>query len=147
MKYVVPTKQNMNKLVRNRNPKSSIFSSNKNKQIFKNNKQDKIARPLPVKINNKILKKINKKSIPKITTNLTEINKLVLNKSAQTEGKVYNPVSVMTVYNTPVLHHIPINQIIKKYVPVYYPVPVEKKIIIPVKVPIKVTQRVYIFYF
>lgn len=55
---------------------------------------------------------------------------------------VYNPVPVMTHYNMPVLHHIPINQVVKKYVPVYYPIPVERRINIPVRIPIKVPQRV-----
>lgn len=58
--------------------------------------------------------------------------------------KIYNPVPVMTHYNMPVIHHIPINQVIKKYIPVYYPIPVEHRINIPVKIPIKVTQRVLI---
>ncbi len=48
----------------------------------------------------------------------------------------------MTHYNVPVLHHIPINQVVKKYIPVYYPVPVEHKINIPVKVPVRVEQKV-----
>ncbi len=52
----------------------------------------------------------------------------------------------MTHYDMPVLHHIPINQVVKKYVPVYYPVPVEHRINIPVKVPIKIQQRVNYFY-
>lgn len=34
--------------------------------------------------------------------------------------------------------------IVKKYIPVYYPVPVEHRITIPVKVPIKIQQRVLI---
>ncbi len=51
-------------------------------------------------------------------------------------------VPVMTHYNMPVLHHIPINQVVKKYIPVYYPVPVEHRINIPVKIPIKIPQRV-----
>ncbi len=48
----------------------------------------------------------------------------------------------MTHYNVPVVHHIPINQVVKKYIPVYYPVPVEHKINIPVKVPVRVEQKV-----
>jgi hypothetical protein len=51
----------------------------------------------------------------------------------------------MTHYNMPVLHHIPVNQMIKKYIPVYYPIPVEHRINIPVKIPIKIPQRVIIY--
>lgn len=36
------------------------------------------------------------------------------------------------------------NQSIKKFIPVYYPVPIERRINIPVRVPIKVPQRVLI---
>ena len=57
---------------------------------------------------------------------------------------IYNPVPIMTHYKLPVIHHIPINQIIKKYTPIYYPVPVEHRINIPVKVPIKIPQKVLI---
>ena len=48
----------------------------------------------------------------------------------------------MTHYDMPIYHHIPINQLIKKYIPIYYPVPVEHRINIPVRIPIKVPQRV-----
>ena len=58
---------------------------------------------------------------------------------------VYNPVPVLTHYNMPILHHIPINQIVKKYIPIYYPVPVEHRINIPVRIPIKIPQRVIVF--
>jgi len=53
----------------------------------------------------------------------------------------------MTHYNMPILHHIPINQVIKKYIPVYYPVPIEHRINIPVRVPINIPQRVLINLF
>ncbi len=56
--------------------------------------------------------------------------------------RIYNPVPVMTHYNVPVIHHIPVNQVVKKYIPVYYPVPVEHKINIPVRVPVRVEQKV-----
>lgn len=57
---------------------------------------------------------------------------------------ILNPVPIMTHYNMPVLHHIPINTVVKKYVPVYYPIPVEHRINIPVRVPIKIPQKVLI---
>lgn len=67
--------------------------------------------------------------------------------NAQTKMQVepiLNPVPIMTHYNMPVLHHIPINTVVKKYVPVYYPIPVEHRINIPVRVPIKIPQKVLI---
>ena len=60
----------------------------------------------------------------------------------QNRPNVYNPMPVMTHYNMPILHHIPVNQLVRRYVPVYYPVPVEHRINIPVQIPIRVPQRV-----
>jgi len=69
-----------------------------------------------------------------------------VNRVENVVQKVYNPVPVMTHYNMPVFHHIPINEVVKKYIPVYYPIPIEHKIIIPVKIPIKIPQRVNIIF-
>lgn len=69
-----------------------------------------------------------------------------MKKVTNVEQKVYNPVPVMTHYNMPVYHHIPINEVVKKYIPVYYPIPIEHRINIPVKVPIKIPQRVLFLF-
>jgi hypothetical protein len=65
------------------------------------------------------------------------------NNQIESVSTTTNHASV-TKYDLPILHHIPVENIVKKYVPVYYPVPVEHKIDIPVKVPIQVEQKVLI---
>jgi hypothetical protein len=70
-------------------------------------------------------------------------NRLLSNSQINTiEQKVYNPMPVMTHYNMPILHHIPVNQLVRRYIPVYYPVPIEHRINVPIQIPIKVPQRV-----
>jgi hypothetical protein len=70
-------------------------------------------------------------------------NRLLSNSQINTNVQnVYNPMPVMTHYNMPVLHHIPVNQLVRRYIPVYYPVPIEHRINVPIQIPIKVPQRV-----
>ena len=101
-----------------------IYQANKKNQMYDTNKHTNILAPEVVQ---------NRVGIVVI---------YYINIQHPSIQKVYNPVPVMTHYNMPVLHHIPINQVVKKYIPVYYPIPIEHKINIPVKVPIKVPQRV-----
>ena len=52
---------------------------------------------------------------------------------------VYIPIPVFTYYQIPVLHHYPLNQIVRQIVPVPYQVPVEHKInkIVPITIPVE----------
>ncbi len=57
---------------------------------------------------------------------------------------VYVPVPVFTYYQVPVLHHFPLNQVVRQIVPVAYQVPVEHRINRPVPLPEPVEQKIII---
>lgn len=60
------------------------------------------------------------------------------------ESTYSSPIPVYSHYNIPIIHHVPIKKIVKKYIPIYYPIPIEHRINIPVRVPIKIPQRILI---
>ncbi len=51
---------------------------------------------------------------------------------------VYIPIPIMTIYNIPVLHHYPVNQVIEEQVEVEVPIDVEHQVVVPVEVPVRV---------
>lgn len=57
---------------------------------------------------------------------------------------VYVPIPVYTYYQIPVLHHYPLNQIVRQIVPVPVPFPVEHRINRPFAVPIPVEQKLIV---
>lgn len=57
---------------------------------------------------------------------------------------VYVPIPVFTLYQIPIIHHYPLNQIVKEMTPIPIEIPIEHKINKPYPVPIPVEQKIII---
>ena len=54
---------------------------------------------------------------------------------------VYVPIPVFTLYQIPIIHHYPLNQIVKEITPIPIEIPIEHRINKPFPVPIPVDQK------
>lgn len=57
---------------------------------------------------------------------------------------VYVPVPVFTLYQIPIIHHYPLNQIVNEITPIPIEIPIEHRINKPYPIPIPVEQKIII---
>ena len=57
---------------------------------------------------------------------------------------VYVPIPIFTLYQIPILHHYPLNQVIQQITPIPIEIPVEHRINKPYAIPIPVEQKILI---
>lgn len=57
---------------------------------------------------------------------------------------VYVPIPVFTLYQIPILHHYPLNQVVRQMTPIPIEIPIEHRINRPYPIPIPVEQKILI---
>jgi hypothetical protein len=57
---------------------------------------------------------------------------------------VYVPIPIFTIYQIPIVHHYPLNQVVRQVLPLPVEIPIEHRINTPVAVPVPVEQKIIV---